>query len=203
MSDITIVYQNDLSADPIIECVGHMKRSGLAVEVDAVEPFGPVAGIEWLMPTAVVVLLAKPYFDGFLKEAGKDHYVALKEGLVGLWSRYLSPDKTVRFMIVGTPGKVDLAQPHSHLFSIYTPTKAGSRIKFLFDHTCSREVFLDYLDAVHRAMKAYHSEDPASVIAKVLVGRERAGFTMLVRFNSNTGELEPFEPFLGKLLESG
>ena len=51
------------------------------LELQVVErPSGPMAGIEWLMPTAIFAYLAKPYFESFLKEMGKDHYTASREG---------------------------------------------------------------------------------------------------------------------------
>jgi hypothetical protein len=37
--------------------------------------------VEWFIPTAIVFFVAKSYFDGFLKEAGKDHYQLLKSKL--------------------------------------------------------------------------------------------------------------------------
>ena len=43
-------------------------------------PSVPMAGIEWLMPTAIFVYLAKPYFESFLKEMGKDHYALVNGG---------------------------------------------------------------------------------------------------------------------------
>lgn len=41
-----------------------------------INPFdmGMMAGIEWMMPTAIVAYLLKPFFESFLSEAGKDTY---------------------------------------------------------------------------------------------------------------------------------
>ncbi|MBN4082359.1 hypothetical protein JYT13_00970 [Mariprofundus ferrooxydans] len=37
--------------------------------------------LDWLIPSAFVVYIFKPYFEAFLKEAGKDHYKALKKAI--------------------------------------------------------------------------------------------------------------------------
>jgi len=86
---IGISYLAGTPDDAVSEFVTTVERPGLELRVQHQEPT-PRASMEWLAATAVVVYLAKPYFDGFLSEMGKDHYNALKRGLVALGKRLLS-----------------------------------------------------------------------------------------------------------------
>ena len=46
---------------------------GVDVQIVELDPPGPMAGVEWLMPTLVIGFVASSYFGGFFQEAGKDH----------------------------------------------------------------------------------------------------------------------------------
>jgi hypothetical protein len=65
-----------------------VRTDGLSLLVQS-RPSLPYAGIEWYMPTALFVYIAKPYFESFLKEMGKDHYEVLKNGLRACTSELL------------------------------------------------------------------------------------------------------------------
>ena len=66
----------------------------------------------------VVLFIGKAYFDGFLKEMGKDHYASLKAGLKSLYSRLLGPGAP-QTVVVSAGGKPSTDQPYSVLFSIF------------------------------------------------------------------------------------
>ncbi|TYR31666.1 hypothetical protein FXV77_20705 [Sphingobacterium phlebotomi] len=68
------------------------KNSPLNVNIQRREN-GAMAGIEWALPTAIVVYLLKPFFEAFLKEAGKDAYQKAKGAIKKLVSKNL-PVKT-------------------------------------------------------------------------------------------------------------
>jgi hypothetical protein len=69
--------------DPFIsECV----RLGVPFEAHETDP-EPYAGLEDYLPTAVMILIAKPFIDAFLKKAGEDGYELFKKSLVGVLSR--------------------------------------------------------------------------------------------------------------------
>jgi hypothetical protein len=197
---LALVYQNNLSEAPIEEFVRTVRKPGLDLRVSSAEPSGPMGGVEWMLPTAVILYIGKAYFDTFLKEAGKDHYALLKKGLTAFWSAYLSSRKEVTIRLVGTPGKLDPDQRYSHVFSIYTPTRDGvNRIKFLFDETCPSEVFYAQVKAVLNTLEEYHTGSPDSVLHNAIQASRRQ-HPYLVRYNSESGELELFDPMLSRKL---
>ncbi len=65
-----------------------MSAPGLDLVVESRPSNGPLAGLEWLIPTGVILFLAQGYFNGFLNEMGKDHYEVLKAGLKALRRRF-------------------------------------------------------------------------------------------------------------------
>src|SRR5690349_19725871 len=69
-------------------------------------PGGPYAFLEWLIPTAVVLWMMKPYVEEFSKETGKLHASGLHHGLQKLWTKVFGPKPEVTSNIVGTKGKV-------------------------------------------------------------------------------------------------
>lgn len=198
-----LIFRDDFDDQPIREFVEGIRTPKLNVDVKSIPPMGPMVGIEWLMPTAVMLYIAKSYFDTFLKEAGKDHYALVKRGLSALWLAYLSPKKQVTIQLVGSRGKLDRDQRYSHVFSIYTPTLDGvDRIKFLFDETCEDDAFDAYVHAILTALDEYFANTSSSVLYRAI--KESGGRTppFVVRFNSETRELEVFDPLAQRFPKS-
>jgi hypothetical protein len=114
---------------------------GLALEVEPRPSTGPQAGLVWLLPTAVILFIGRSYFDGFLKEAGKDHYQLLKERIASLWSLFFDDDRAIQTTVVGTPGKVPKDQRYSVTFSMMAEANSGLIFKLLLPDEISAEEF--------------------------------------------------------------
>lgn len=68
---LVIVHVDTVSEEFLSEFTTLVRTDGLSLLVQA-RPSVPFAGIEWLMPSAIVAFLAKPYFESFLKEMGRE-----------------------------------------------------------------------------------------------------------------------------------
>ncbi len=190
---LAIVYVETLPAstfDDFLRVVDHEK---LALEVESRPEFGPMAGVEWLLPTAVFVYLGKSYFDGFLKEMGKDHYALLKTGLKGLYSALLGP-ASPKVQVIGTAGKISKDRPYSLLYSVIAEADAGLKFKLLLPQSCTEAeyeatlaAFLGFLD------QFYGSTLDEATIARISSVKPMSG-TILVRHNPETGLIEPVDP---------
>jgi hypothetical protein len=117
---------------------------------------GPQAGIHWLLPTAVVIYISKSYFDGYLKEAGKEQYYVLKNAIGSLWSTFFSENRVVRTRLVASRGKMPADQKYSITVSVMAEADAGIRFKLLFEDESSAEKlnlaiagFLTFLEAYY------------------------------------------------------
>jgi hypothetical protein len=104
LPDIGLRYVESLENDSFAEFGRELAADGLDVRVESEPDPGPFMGIEWLLPTAIFVFLGKSYFDGFLKEAGKDHYQILKNALKKVSSKFFGKDAP-KGRIVSSAGK--------------------------------------------------------------------------------------------------
>ncbi len=89
---------------------------------------GPQSSLDTLFFTAVAVFLFKSYFDGFLKdgflkEAGRDHYVILKKALKRIWHKLFNRSDDFRVILLTSSGEVK--PEYSFLFSIYAEINSG------------------------------------------------------------------------------
>jgi hypothetical protein len=78
--DIAISYQDDMPEELVLELVKDLREANIEVKIEK-KPNTPFMGVEWAIPAAIIAYLAKPYIDGILKEAAKDHYAIVKEAL--------------------------------------------------------------------------------------------------------------------------
>lgn len=186
-----LIYTEDVPEAVFDDFVAAVSAPGLDLVLESREPDGPFAGMEWLIPTGVMLFLAQGYFNGFLGEMGKDHYAALKTGIKGLRDRF----STVRVTLIGTPGKASADQPYSLFYSIYFEDPAGRRFKFLVpngeagDPEAERamDAFGAFLEAAYDgALEPDHADEMARAQA--------FGGTVLVAFNPATGRIESIHP---------
>ena len=69
---LAIFHTTSIPEDVFAEFLRIVTAETLDLQVQSREEDGPFAALEWLVPTAVIVYIGKSYFDGFLKEMGKD-----------------------------------------------------------------------------------------------------------------------------------
>ncbi len=95
--------------------------------------FDPVASLEWIVPSLVAVYIFKPYFESFLKEAGKDHYLMLKNKINDI----LSKTEKLKVREITSSKIVDEMNnqyTQSKAVSICIETKGKIQIKLLYDN---------------------------------------------------------------------
>lgn len=156
--DIAISYEDgfpDFAIDLLREKID---SPNLQFRVEKREPAGPMMGIEWLMIPGMVIFIAKSYFDGFLKEAGKDHYQKLKESL-SFFATETMKHPRIEPTIIGSPGKIRKDNPYSMALSIYAEANDGRNFKLLLpkpsqdnDYTKIIYAFLDFLNNFHQGI---------------------------------------------------
>lgn len=191
---LAVSYTDDLSAEAIDAVADELARPGLLVQKMPRPAGGAYAALEWLIPTAVFAYIAKSYFDGFLKEAGKDHYQLLRGGLKKLAGRFTGPGAE-RVTLISTKGKIDGSGPSfSRLYSVVGELNDGIVVKLLIPtdtggHEVDRAVdaFLDFLWAVHNGTSNADA-------VRGLADAKPVGKTLLVSFDSASGALRVVDP---------
>ena len=118
---------------------------------------GPQMGLEWLAFPAIALILLKPYYDGFMGEAGKHHHQILRRAVKSLWEKYFSEERKIRFVMVTASGEKKLK--FSMLFAIYAVDKNGHMIKLLIRESCSREEYFSAIDSFLDFVESYQSDE--------------------------------------------
>ena len=152
----------------------------------------PQGSLDTLFLTAIAFFLLKPYFDGFLKEAGRDHYVILKKALKRLWSRLFSKDVNFRVVILTPRGEVK--SKHSFLFSIYAEINDGRKVKFLIREDCSEDEYVAGIDAFLTLIESYYLNVPYEGIEIDLDGEKDYWGNILIEFDPATKSLRVLDP---------
>jgi hypothetical protein len=191
---LAIVYGTGFPADGFEEFAETLRNDHLSVHLEERPPLGPLAGVAWMMFTAAFVYVGKSYFDGFLKEIGKEHYQILKNKLAELTKKTMAIPR-VEPILMGTAGKIEEDDPFSMAFSVYVEMKDGSRIKLLVpkksdnvDYSATTAIFLDFI------MRCY--EEGESVLEEIGAKPPgRPGFNPItVAYNPMLGKIEFADP---------
>lgn len=190
---IAILHVDTLPAETFAGFLQTVNADGLRVHVESRESGGVFASIEWLIPTAIFVYISKSYFDGFLKEMGKDHYTSLKKGLNSLYSKVLgaqAPEVT----LIATAGKVKAEQPYSLHYSIVAEWDGGLQIKLLLVRNSSKEEYEASVSAFLSFVERIHTNTLDAAMLDTLKTVRVVGRILLVAYNPTTEKIEPIDP---------
>ena len=119
-----------LSEQDFSDVLKHLNESRISYAFEQRQPMA-YASLDWLIPTAVVVYITHSYFDGILKEIGKEHYQWFKSTLSSLYKKALGNDHEVEFTLVSA-GKPKTPSHFSGTLSFLYTNELGYRIKLLF-----------------------------------------------------------------------
>lgn len=192
-SHIVVSYIENLPGDSF-ECFkADVEEPGLRLLIEARRPT-IYAALEWLMPTVVVAYIAKPYFESFLKEMGKDHYLLLKSGLKKLGIKFLGKNAP-QINVIQRKGKIEQSQKkYSFAFSVMTEISEQLRAKLLFDANFSEdesahalERFLEWVEHLQSGATSLSELKGFSDVLTI-------GGTILIAFNPEENKLEAVDP---------
>lgn len=187
-SHITLLHHSKVPAGLLDDFCASVNVASLRLErVPQPEP-RPQAGFEWLAFPAIAVFLLKPYFDSFLKEAGKDHYYVLKRALKALWSKLFSKDVEFQAAIVTASGVKKLE--YSMLFAVYATFDDGNLVKLLIPEECSEEEYSASIEVFLDFVESCHSKKLESKIAINLNPERGSGSTTLVAYDKKSKSLK-------------
>jgi hypothetical protein len=197
--DVGLSYSESLDPEIADEFLRAFEATPFTREAKPRED-APLAGVEWLLPTAVVLWLSEKYFGTMIQEAAKQHYPEIRAALQKLVRRTTGPKREVRAIAVvsaSTPAKLGKGDPAT--FSIYSVLRSGQRVKFLFEHHLSEAAQAAALDAMHVLMGEHRSQP---VGGRLLAEAQRAGVEgerlIVLRFVALAGEWRAWNPRAGR-----
>lgn len=190
---IAISHIDSIPAEVFSDFVRAISSERLKLDIESREDGGIYAGLEWLIPTAVIIYIGKSYFDGFLKEMGKDHYNLLKAGLKALRVKLLG-QTAPQIAAVSSSGKATPNQPYSLVYSIMAEGNDGLRFKLLLQREVSEVEYDEILNAFLGFLEAYHSHALEAEFAAKLDAPRASWSVVLLAFNLETKALEVMDP---------
>lgn len=193
--DLILSYVSTCPDELIQPFVDAIATPAANVKMDRREPEGPFAGMEWLLPTAVILYVAKSYFDGMLKEAGKEHYQVLKAKLPLLWEKFFGSKRAVRTTVISsTPGKVEATPTFSRTMSLMAEGPDGLVIKLLLQDNAPPHELDAGVDRFFTFLAEYHQGIVAERIAEQLRSIRPIGRQILVAYDPESGTLSVIDP---------
>ncbi|HBM3203609.1 TPA: hypothetical protein LVM12_002489 [Klebsiella oxytoca] len=189
-SDISIIFDENITAEFFKDFENDVEVQGLNLVIESREPTGPMACAEWFILPVVFAFIAKSYFDGFLKEMGKDHYQSMKESLSNLTTKVM---KTPRFepTLFSTKGKISSRSPFSLAFSILAEAEDGYTFKLLIpkatneaDYGLIANRFMDFLSDYHSGIATLES------IGYISEGYRPPSGIIFVHYNADNKSIE-------------
>jgi hypothetical protein len=148
------------------------------------------ASIEDILPTAIFVYLAKPYFEAFLSEMGRDHYSLLKTATKKLFAKL----PIISAHTLTSKGVAPGGSEYTATYSILVDITSDTRFKFLFPENASDEERDEILEAIFELLEGNLGPDPIDFSA--LQSDQRASLlrTIPVRFNKKAQKFEAVNP---------
>jgi hypothetical protein len=190
--DLELSIGGSLQESQFSEIVADFQADGIRAGVTHRKPEGPYMAFELLIPTLVILWIAKPYFNEFFKETGKLHANALHNGLSKLWNKVFGPKPEVTYSIVDSKGKVRPSD-FSSAVSVKAQRKDGGEVTLLFPANTSREDFSKGVDKFLELLNQHHSAQGPDTLTDAMQSvdyLDSPGWQVLTYFNPAGGELE-------------
>ncbi len=187
--DIFIKHEDDIDDSAFNNFIDLISSQKLSLEIVTVPKSGPMAGLEWLLPTATIIYISKPYFEGFLTEMGKDHYGLLKKGLKNLRETFFGDNIKKRILITSSSAPNKTKNMYSFDFSIIAEVKGGKDIKLLLPKEISKDDYEKTIDAFLDFLELYYDNKINNIEDKFIFGE-----TLLLSYDKKSQELEFINP---------
>jgi len=114
---------------------------------------GPMASLEWFIPTAFALWILKPYTETILSEMAKDNYQLVKKIILAGANKLIGKGRMVSVHVITSTNAPQKARnKYSITFSVLMTLSSKYRIKFLFDDSLSKEELEDYAGKIAEFM---------------------------------------------------
>lgn len=116
------------------------------------------AASEWIVPGLIAVYILKPYFESFLKEAGREHYTLLKSKINDILSKSKKMEVN-KITTGGTTQKLNSSNTQSKAISVSIQTKQGIIIKLLYDNNLDIETWQELTNDFLKLVESHYEQN--------------------------------------------
>lgn len=163
-----------------------LSENGIEIEISEYKNKS-FAALEWLLPTGIVLYIAKPYFEAFLQEAAKDHYQLIKKIISEkIYKRHFG-DSSEKLIYVNQNGLKESF--FSNTFSIETSIETDDqnlKLKLLLPENSNAD---DVINAFSK-FSLYVNNDSHVIASSLLRLDKHRAWSKVLWLNSQTQNLE-------------
>jgi len=190
-SDITCevgISSLELIPEAIVcDFVTEMESGGISTSSER-RPQQIYAGIEWLLPTAVVVFIAQKYVGTLLQEAAKDHYPTIKAALTKLIRRTTGRSREIFIRnIASSAHKISTSE--AVVLSVMSPLETGHSVKFILEHHLDGEDIDEAVVSLFRLLMDHRRDSPNDRLSQIVTDHHlRVYAPVIMRFDASKRE---------------
>jgi hypothetical protein len=175
MNDIEISVHESLGKEEFSDIQEELGNLELQLSLTEHKTTGPYASLDWIIPTGVILVILKPYFEGFMQKAGEDHYELLKAFFNKLYSKAITPKE--EFKIYSAAGFEKEAIFTMHFSVLHHIIKDGKRItlKLMFPKGCSQDYFQKSLTTFMKFQAELEDNELSNKLFEKLVSLDHGG----------------------------
>lgn len=163
-----VLFTSEQMPDILLDnMIAPIKDKGISYDVIKIPQGVAYNAFEWIIPTAVATFLLKPFFESFLKEAGKDTYLLFKEWIKNTAINSRSIEVKLITSKQSTE-KLNKSYTQSLSYSAAFQTKGGKLIKVLFDDTLDDEFWVMAIEKMFDNISDHYENYPNDKISKAI-----------------------------------
>jgi hypothetical protein len=151
------------------------------------------AGVEWLMPTQVVVFLAQAFVGAIVAELGKEGYKKLRSALLALYAK----SSQLHITRVSSKGKIAADPIYSLAFSIVVSTNDELIFKLLIQRELTPEQAEEAVSAFLELVAAFADGTVPPDTLHRLEQTPTMGRTLLLAYDFDARRIVGVGPFPG------
>jgi hypothetical protein len=167
-----------------------LKEGGVSIEVIKRGSGGVFNALEWLIPTGVILILAKPYFETIMKKMAEDHYAVSKKAISKLWLKFFGEKPEITQVLCDSSGVKE--SPFSRGISLGAMRVDGGKVILRFSRSTPKADFDLAVEEFERMVSQHYAEGNDGVLWKAMYSLPHFGpqFEALVYLNPETKKLE-------------
>lgn len=146
---------------------------------------GPYAGLEYYLPSTVMIFIATAYFSGPIQKLGEAHFAIVKSAAKALWARATG----VRLTAIGSAGKVSASPKFSLAYSIIGEIAVGVHFKLLISTEVTHENAAKGIDSFLNLIRDIHHDNIDPELMGELLRQKPIGGVVLVTYDYAAGRI--------------
>lgn len=142
MHHIEISVDERLGAGSFFDIQKGLEAMSLSMNIKEHSIREPFASLEWVIPTGIVLVILKPYYETFLVKAAEDHYEMMKSFIKSkLYKKAIQPDSEYKIVNIDGVEKETIFTMHFSVMHKITKGDKSISLRLMFPKKCSSEYF--------------------------------------------------------------